>query len=139
MKSIALVLFLSITTLTISNNILDNYKVNLFIISLKREGIFDIIKSIKMVYDQEAAIISCEELNINNCGDCKKVVTDYMPRPDLNVIKIQNGTSIDELIGMQRILRKKLSSEETKLIYERIVNRLQTEYIEVLNNTIFLN
>ena len=92
-----------------------------------------------MVYDQEAAIISCEELNINNCGDCKKVVTDYMPRPDLNVIKIQNGTSIDELIGMQRILRKKLSSEETKLIYERIVNRLQTEYIEVLNNTIFLN
>ncbi len=139
MKSIALVLFLSITTLTISNNILDNYKVNLFIISLKREGIFDIIKSIKMVYGQEAAIISCEELNINNCGDCKKVVTDYMPRPDLNVIKIQNGTSIDELIGMQRILRKKLSSEETKLIYERIVNRLQTEYIEVLNNTIFLN
>ena len=139
MKSIALVLFLSITTLTISNNILDNYKVNLFIISLKREGIFDIIKSIKMVYGQEAAVISYEELNINHGGDCKKVVTDYMPKPDLNVIKIQNGTSIDELIGMQRILRKKLSSEETKLIYERIVNRLQTEYIEVLNNTIFLN
>ena len=61
MKSIAIFLILSIITLTISKFDLDNYSINFFIINLKREGLFEIIKSIKCVYGPDLAIIPCEE------------------------------------------------------------------------------
>ena len=71
MKSIAIFLILSIITLTISKFDLDNFSTNMFIINLKRECLFEIIKLIKYKYGQDLAIITCEELNTNQCGNCK--------------------------------------------------------------------
>ena len=76
MKPIALIIILFIN---ISTKYLDHYSINFFIIRLKSEGLFEIIKSIKIIYGQDVAIISCEELNKNTCGNCKRVVLDYMP------------------------------------------------------------
>ena len=45
---------------------------------MKRNGLFKIIESIKETYGQDLAIISCEELNKNCKGNCKKLVTEYM-------------------------------------------------------------
>ena len=46
---------------------------------MKKYGLFDVIKSIKKIYCQDVAIISCEELTENRKGNCKKIVTEYMP------------------------------------------------------------
>jgi len=61
---------------------IDDFSIDIFKERMKSEGLFDLIKSIKEAYGQDVAIISCEELNKNNCGNCKKLVTNYMP--DIN-------------------------------------------------------
>ena len=72
-----LILFLIISlTSEISIN---DYSINTFINDLKRNGLFEIIESIKKVYCQDVAIISCEELTENRKGNCKKLVTEYIP------------------------------------------------------------
>ena len=76
MKLIILFLLLFINTSTIN---LSNYSIDKFKISLKKEGLFEIIESIKYYYGQDVAIISCEELNKNYCGNCKRLVKEYMP------------------------------------------------------------
>ena len=58
---------------------LDSYSIQIFKDYIKDKGFFEIIESIKMVYGQDIAIISCEELNKNNEGNCKRLVIDYMP------------------------------------------------------------
>ena len=65
MKLISIFLILSIITLTISKLDLDNYSINLFIIDLKKKGLFGIIQTINKLYGQDVAIISCEELKKN--------------------------------------------------------------------------
>ena len=42
---------------------------------MKNEGLFEIIESIKKAYNQDIAIISCEELTESRKGNCKKLVT----------------------------------------------------------------
>ncbi len=120
MKSISIFLILSIITLAISKFVLDNYSINMFIINLKKEGFFDIIQSINELYGQDVAIISCEELNKKRCGNCKRVVTDYMSKPDKTVIKDINSK---DSIFIHKILSKKFSSEKTQLIYQRIIEK----------------
>ena len=71
-----LILFLIISIT--SENLIDYFSINLFINDLKRNGLFEIILSIKKVYGQDVAIISCEELNENRKGNCKRIVTEYM-------------------------------------------------------------
>ena len=125
MKSITLVLILSIITLIISESNLDNYSVNSFIDSLKSEGLFDIIQSIKEVYGQDVAIISCEELNINHCGFCQKVVTDYMPKFDDDLLKAQEEKP-KIVIRFKKFLKNKFSLEEAEKIYESIKQRVKS-------------
>ena len=69
-----LLLILSIKT----ESILDQYSIERFKEYLKRNGLLEIIISIKNTYGQDVAIISCEELNKKNKGNCKKLVTEYM-------------------------------------------------------------
>ncbi len=45
---------------------------------MEKEGLFEIIKSIKEKYGQDLAIISCEELNEHHKGNGKKSVTEYI-------------------------------------------------------------
>ena len=80
MKSITLSLILFATILAISKSILDNYSIEPFLESLKEEGLFDIILSIKQSYGQDVAVISCEELKQDHGGNCKKAVKDYMDK-----------------------------------------------------------
>ena len=59
----------------------DSYSIETFINYEKKKGLFEIIKSIKMIYGQDVAIITCEELNKNYNGNCQRLVTEYMTEP----------------------------------------------------------
>ena len=71
-----LVLFLIISIK--SKSILDDYSIEGFKENMKKDGLFQIIQSIRYHYGLDVAIISCEELNKNHNGNCKRLVTDYM-------------------------------------------------------------
>ena len=79
MKSLTLLLILFIIETSISKIELDNYSIDIFIIKMKNDGIFDILVEFKYIYGPDVAIISCEELNRNCEGNCKRLVTEYMP------------------------------------------------------------
>ncbi len=83
MKSFTLFLIILIISFTTMVNI-DEYSINEFKDWMEREGLFDIILSIKNAYGQDVSIISCEELNKDNCGNWKKLVVDYMPNRNIN-------------------------------------------------------
>ena len=73
-----LILFLIISIKSESS--LDSYSIEKFKDHIKDKGLLELIKQIKKDFGQDADIISCEELNQNNKGNCKKFVTEYMPR-----------------------------------------------------------
>ena len=91
---------------------------------MKREGLFDIIQSIKEVYGQDVAIISCEELNENHCGFCQKVVTNYMPKFD-DLLKAQEEKP-KIVIRIKKFLKKKFSLEEAKKKKKKIKQRVKS-------------
>ena len=74
-----LIFFLIISIKTESE--LDSYSIEVFKEYVKNNGLFEIILSIKMIYGQDVAIISCEELNEKCKGNCKRLVLEYMPEP----------------------------------------------------------
>ena len=133
-----LILFLIISIKT--ESILDPFSIETFIKVVKKNGLFEIIKSTKNTYGQDVAIISCEELNEKNKGNCKKLVTDYMKNadkpdpsttivPKLNLIctkgsylspyiKQSNSNSV-----IKMFLRRKLNENQTNLIFIKIIKR----------------
>ena len=135
-----LLLILSIKT----ESIYDSYSIETFMDYQKRNGLFEIIESIKKIYGQDVAIISCEEINEKNKGNCKKLVTDYMiggkiptfspiTVPNLNLICIK-GLILSSYIKqsyyhyvIKRILRKKFNENQTNLIYKKIMKRVCQE------------
>ena len=50
---------------------MDSYSIDHFREYLKNEGLLEIIESILMTYNQDVAIISCEELVGNRKGNTK--------------------------------------------------------------------
>ena len=131
MKSITLCLIIFITILTVSKSSFDDYSISMFITNLKNEGLFEIILSIKESYGQDLAIISCEELNKNNCGNCKKIVTEYMP--DQKKVRETKGfmkqssyskfRDVKKVESLSKILAKKFSPEEVVSISKRIIEK----------------
>ena len=67
-----------------SNDFMDSFSIENFKIYLESNGLLKVIQSIKNVYGQDVAIISCEELNKNCSGNCQKLVTDYMEENHIN-------------------------------------------------------
>ena len=145
MKPIALFLILVLTPFTTMININD-FSINLFIKRLKDKGLFEVILQIKYAYGQDVAIISCEELNKNNCGNCKKVVIEYMPKKKKNenpnqkhkgsifskpkginnIMKPSRKVVIEQIISemkdkIKNILKKKLSPKNSELFANNIV------------------
>ena len=141
MNPIALFLILVLTPFTTMININD-FSINLFIKRLKDKGLFEVILQIKYAYGQDVAIISCEELNKNNCGNCKKVVIEYMPKKKKNenlnekdkgslfskpnIMKPSRKVVIEQIISemkdkIKNILEKKLSPENSELFANNIV------------------
>ena len=71
-----LILIISIN----SESKMNSFSIDTFKDYLENNGLFEVIQSIKYAYGQDVAIISCEELNRNCNGNCKKLVTDYMKK-----------------------------------------------------------
>ena len=82
-----LLLILSIKT----ENLLDSFFIQVFKEKLKKNRLFQIIKSIKETYGQDVNIISYEELNKNNNGNCKKWVTEHMKNVKIFPIYYRRG------------------------------------------------
>ena len=130
-----------------TESILDHYSIDNFKEYLKSNGFFEIIKSIKKTYGQDIAIISCEELNKNNKGNCKKLVTEYMknddkpinspnkiPEPPVQNLICTKGLYLSPYIkksnsnsAIKEILRKKFNKNQTNLIYNKIIKRVCKE------------
>ena len=152
MKSISIFILLFIIKSSISNSSIDELSISKFIYRIKKEGNFEIIKSIKKLYGQDFAIISCEELYRNTYGNCKKLITEYMPSLDYskrkkngrigsilfhNIMKKNIANDHYKLIKLlkpndywdklREILSKKLSPEKAKLIADRIIKRVEQE------------
>ena len=79
MRLITLFLIFFLVILIKTESILDQFSIEGFKEYVKDNGLFEIIFSIKMLYGQDVAIISCEELNENYKGNCKRLVIEYMP------------------------------------------------------------
>ena len=149
MNSFTLFLIVLIIPFTTMINI-DDYSINEFKDGMQRDGLFDIILSIKNAYGQDVAIISCEELNKKNKVNCKRLVTEYMdlseiptspepPIPKANPIELNTTdegsiplpkeySNFDKNLKMptlESILSKKFNSEESKLISNKIKKRLK--------------
>ena len=138
MKLNILILFLIISIKT--GSILGPYSIQVFIKEVKKNGLFEIIQSIKDTYGQDVAIISCEELKKKNNGNCKKLVTDYMentdrpnstqtPGPKLNLI-CTKGLILSPYIkqsnlnsAIKRILKRNFNENQTNLIFIKIIKR----------------
>mgnify|MGYP006873208856 CR=1 FL=1 len=126
MKSITSFLILFITMLTVSKSNSDDFSINPFIKSLKQEGLFDIINSIKDSYGNDVAIISCEEIKKDHGGNCKTLVTDYMPPsgkifiPPTKYRYMKRSSFIIKKKSMKEILNKKYSQKKTNKIYDNI-------------------
>ena len=153
MKLINHFLFLFLIISITSKNLIDNFSIYPFLNDLKRNGLFEIILSIKKVYGQDVAIISCEELNENRRGNCKKLVTDYMgpskPNQTPNYIKVSipivttegkneftkpNYRNVDsdkkklKMPFLDLILSKKFNSEKSKSISNKIKQKIKARF-----------
>ena len=130
MKSINLFLILFIIPLILSDE--DSFSINTFIEELKNEGLLDIIVSIKQYFGQDIATISCEELNPNNSGNCKRLVLDYIPDYEINrrVLPTDFEELSPELIKseiketIKNILNEKFTIEESSLITDNIFSKI---------------
>ena len=137
MKSIKLFLILFIVPLILSDE--DSFSINPFIEYLKNEGLFDIIISIKQTFGQDIAIISCEELNPNNCGNCKRLVLEYIPDYDKIIRRYSNKLrreSIKSIIKetIKEILKTKFTKEESSQIADNIVSKINIlEFIKKIS------
>ena len=106
---------------------LDDYSIDPFKERMRKEGLFDIIQSIKILFGQDVAIISCEELKKNYSGNCKRLVTEYMdPYKEIDKREIE----IPDKGVLTKILLKNYPPEESNLLSDRI--------IQIVKNNTFL-
>ena len=133
-----LILFLILSIKT--GNILAPYSIEPFKEKVKKNRLFEIIKSIKETYGQDVAIIACEEINEKNKGNCKKLVTKYMnnsdkPNPSTTTVRKLNlictkGLNLSPYIKqsnsnsvIKMFLRRKLNENQPNLIFIKIIKR----------------
>ena len=123
-----LILFLIISLA--SEISIDDYSIEPFLNDLKKNGLFEIIESIKKNYCQDVAIISCEELNENRKGICKKLVIEYMPEFKCPISPSKFSLSIPFIkptcskFDTKNKLNQIFNPEKLKSIYHGIINRI---------------
>ena len=137
MKSIIIFLILFIIKSSISKTNLNDFSINLFITTLKKQGIYQTILSVKEYYGQDLSIITCEELNKNHCGNCRKLVLEYMPSTMREVNPIKRKfffpyiKQYKKIPTIEKILRRNLSSKLAKLISDDIINKAKERGIPI--------
>ena len=152
-----LIIFLIISITSESS--LDAFTIGPFFDDLNKMGLLEIILSVKNVYGPNAGVITCEELNENHKGNCKRLVTEYMkltgPLKSNKLLEsldkhsssdtiIEKEGIIDEYLRKESlpdipikrqeslkmpfldyILGKKFNSEKSKLISNKIKERIE--------------
>ena len=122
----------------------NSYSIEPFKEYLKNEGLLEILESILMAYNQDVAIISCEELVGNRKSNCKRLVTEYMDPsnqyrpsnlirdPDDNITCIQKlyysmitNKDIQNSLVIKNELRKRFPENLSNLIFKKISNRVK--------------
>ncbi len=143
MSLISQFLILFLTLSITSEDQLDGYSIDRFKDILEKEGFFEVIKSIKNVYGQDVAIISCEELTGNLKGNCRKLVTEYIAqspkkqKPKTTVKLINKDTFHKPGLNVKFIIKQsyEMQYEELRnnlknikknsdIIYNKIINRV---------------
>ena len=103
-----------------SNNVLDPYSIEGFKEYLIENGLFEIIQTIKYFFGQDVAIISCEELNPNYNGNCKKLVTDYMEKMTENTDEDEDESNKNPEENVEESNAESLSkSDSSKSQYDQ--------------------
>ena len=147
MKLKTVFLFLSLIISITSEIDWDSYSIDEFKEYLEKEGLFEIIESILKAYEQDIAILCCEELVGNRNGNCKKLVTEYMdpsneyPSPSKRASDIEdehlkcieklyysmftNSEDIQNSIVIKNELSKKYPESHSNLIFNKIVERVR--------------
>ena len=110
-----------------SNNLLDSFSIESFKDYLKANGLFEIIQSIKYVYGQDVAIISCEELNKNYNGNCKKLVTDYMKEKIENTNVGAHGLIAEFNKNSENSVERSIASSQSENRDEEIIASSQSK------------
>ena len=125
----------------------DSYTIEPFKAYLEKEGLYEIIESIFKAYNQDVAIISCEELTESRKGNCKRLITEYMDpfgddlvssfEPDspedyhkkcikrLYYSEIINPNFIKYTPELKKELKKKFAIYQSNLIFNKIVKRIR--------------
>ena len=121
MNSFTLFLIILILPFTTMGK-LDEYSIDPFKERMRKEGLFDIIQSIKILFGQDVAIISCEELKKNYSGNCKRLVIEYMdPNKEIDKREIE----IPDKGILIKILLKNYPPEESNLLSDRIIQSVK--------------
>jgi len=137
MKSLTLFLILFIIKSSVSKPYLNKYSINQFLDEMRRDGNFTIILSIKAEFGDDVAIISCEEIKINHCGNCKNAVKNYMsiPKPHPRPPKPGDGSissaSIDNKVTLQKILNNNFNKIKAKSLYDKIIKKCKINNIKI--------
>ena len=144
-------LFLFLIISITSENSWDSYSIEPFKEELKNEGLLEIIESILKAYNQDVAILSCEELVGNRKGNCKRLVIEYMDPyyecspptyckkaktrgledykikciEKLIYSKITNSQNQKNSFAIKMKLRKKFTKDQSDLIFNKIANRVR--------------
>ena len=125
-----------------ANGILDSFSIEKFKEYVKSKGLLELIESILRTYGQDIAIISCEELIENYKGNCKKLVTEYMPihtrKTDIEpesekevfkcIDKFYYSRIIEQPFPKYDIrinLRSNFTENQSNLIYNKIIKRVK--------------
>ena len=119
MKSLTLFLILFIIKSSISKIELEHYSINAFIDKLKTDKKFDLILSFKQEVGDDHAIILCQFLTNNQCGNCERVVLQYMPKPKEQATLMGET---DDVEIMKKILEKKFPSIKAEKLAKIINN-----------------
>ena len=132
MKSLTLILFLFIIKSSVSQTNQDKFSINPFLDRLREEGIFEIIQLIKVQFGEDVAIISCEEMKSNHCGNCKNAVQNYMDpaeqKPNDGLVP---NSSIDNKVTLKKILSKKYNKIKAKSLYDKIIKKCKMNKIKI--------
>ena len=106
---------------------------------MEEEGFFEVIESIKKVYGQDVAIITCEELIEKSKGNCKKLVTEYiapneLPRTPQSKTKISGNSHNSAGSNNPKIIIELNGSQFMKESYEIYFKKLRKRLKDIKEN-----